>query len=243
MGEPQYNCQATVWLFKDEQDNVFQSPQRYLSKKHIVRYMTGEKTERATFRNTSRCRRTEKRMWTDAHGCSIASRPGGSQYRGERLWVIGFCKRYPGWVRVISLDTERCFRAEMRAISFVPRFQTVDSSGREHYITPVAPDWFVQWPVGQPELVERKEGPWPDEPTFEAALRKQNFRDEWAMLSGFTSGPGMMSAEQWARENEFEKHASKTLEEVLGTSFRGESAVTDHRPHTYSLPIRPSAQS
>lgn len=231
--EIDYNCRAPVWVFKDGRNNIFLSPQKELSKNMIIRYKTGRRAERAALKTLLRSIRAANRIYTDAHALSIFS--GLLFCRGERLWIIGATRTSPVHLRVVSLDTQRSFRVLMTAVCFVPQLQIVDESGTRHYITPVAENWFAQWPVGRPDLVERKEGPLPDEPTtLTAAVRKQSFRDEWAVYGGYNSGGQLCaSAQEW--ENKMEEDGLKYLQEFADTSDMGEELIAP-----FELPMRPA---
>ncbi|CAG9945466.1 unnamed protein product [Clonostachys rosea f. rosea IK726] len=231
--EVEYNCRAPVWLFKDAENNIFQSPQKNLSKKMIIRYKTGHRAGRAVLKTTKRSIRAPKRIWADAHGIAIFR--SHYNHRGERLWVIDASDTVPVFMDVVSLDTRRTFRTPINTICFVPQLQTVDETGVRHYITPVAENWFVQWPVGQPQLVERKEGPLPDEPTTisSAASRKQSFRDEWATRGG---GGSQLCALEREWEDDREEEGVKYLQEFADASDMGEQLVA-----SFDLPMRPVA--
>ncbi|CAH0022709.1 unnamed protein product [Clonostachys rhizophaga] len=231
--EVEYNCRAAVWLFKDAENNIFQSPQKNLSKHMIIRYKTGRKAGRAVLKTISRSIRAPRRIWADSHGIAIFRGP--YNYRGERLWVIDATNTVPVFLSVVSLDTRRCFRTAINTVCFVPQLQTVDETGVKHYITPVAENWFVQWPVGQPQLVERKEGPLPDEPTTitSAAARKQSFRDEWRVRGGGGAQLGALERE-W--EDGHEEEALQYQKEFADTPDMGEQLAV-----SFDLPMRPMA--
>ncbi|CAH0046338.1 unnamed protein product [Clonostachys solani] len=230
--EIDYNCRAPVWVFKDARKNIFLSPQKELSKNMIIRYKTGRRAERAVLKSLLRSIRAAKRIYTDAHALSIFSTIFCC--RGERLWIIGATRTAPINLRVVSLDTQRSFRILMSAVCFVPQLKIVDESGTAHYITPVAENWFAQWPVGRPDLVVRRDGPLPDEPTLTAAVRKQSFRNEWALYKGFNTGGQLCaSAQEW--ENKMEEDGLKYLQEFADTPDMGEELIAP-----IELPMRPA---
>ncbi|CAG9986311.1 unnamed protein product [Clonostachys byssicola] len=239
--EVEYNCRSPVWLFKDAENNVFQSPLKDLTKHMIIRYKTGRKAGRALLKTIRRSTRAPRRVWADAHGIAIIRSPFNS--RGERLWVLDACEIYLDdsetatvYLSVVSLDTYRVFHTPLNTICFVPQLEIVDDTGVKHYITPVAENWFVQWPVGRPELVERKEGPLPDDTTTisSAAARKQTFRHEWSAPRGGGAGQLGLWEREW--EDTMEKEAVQYQQEFAETEDMGEPLTA-----TFDLPMRPAA--